>query len=45
MSTPKKPPEPIQEDFDEFLEWTAEEEEAFLSILNEKEDDDTPKEE
>ena len=30
------PTVPDPEDFDEFLEWTEEEEEAFLDILNKK---------
>jgi len=39
--TPKNVPPPVpipEEDFDDYLEWTPEEEEAFLSILDESED-------
>lgn len=43
MPTPTTP-EPDPEDFDEFLEWTEEEEEAFLKIIKESEDKDSPKE-
>ncbi len=38
MPTPNVP-EPTPEDFDEYLEWTEEEEEAFLDILNKKDED------
>lgn len=38
MPTPKVP-DPDPEDFDEILEWTEEEEEAFLDILNKKDKD------
>jgi len=44
MPTPKVP-EPNPEDFDEFLEWTEEEEEAFLDILDKQADKNLPKEE
>jgi len=39
LDKPKGVPEPVaipeDENFDDYLEWTAEEEEAFLKILNE----------
>jgi hypothetical protein len=42
MNTPKNiPPSdiPDDEDYTDFLEWTAEEEEAFLKILDEQKDE------
>jgi hypothetical protein len=45
MNTPQRPKNvpdsvPIPDgDFEEFLEWTAEEEEEFLKILNDPEND------
>lgn len=39
LDKPKGVPDPVEipedENFDDYLEWTAEEEEAFLKILNE----------
>jgi len=43
MPTPTVP-EPKPEDFDEFLEWTEEEEEAFLDLLDKQTDKNLPKE-
>lgn len=44
MPTPTEPePEPEAEDFNKILEWTEEEEEAFLNML-EKQDKDKQKE-
>lgn len=40
MNKPKNVPPPVpipDEDFDEFLEWTAEEEEEFLKVLDDTE--------
>jgi len=46
MNTPQKPkniPDPVsvpdEEEFEEYLEWTKEEEEEFLRILNDPEND------
>ena len=44
MNTPKNLPPPAdipeEEDYTDFLEWTVEEEEAFLKILDEQKDSD-----
>ena len=42
MNTPKNPPDehiPDDENYTDYLEWTAEEEEAFLKILDESEEE------
>jgi hypothetical protein len=47
MPTPKNLPpkdDRPEDDYDDYLEWTEEEEEAFLKILNEQ-DKDTKKDE
>lgn len=41
MPTPV-PPEP--DDFDEYLEWTPEEEEEFIRILDKQQEENLPKE-
>ncbi len=42
MTDPKLPPEvpTIEDDFTDIIEWTEEEEEAFLGILSKNKDED-----